>query len=228
MDRRYVIDNHIVEKYLNGSLSTPESQSFEEFYLYDQDTLEDLQAAQLLKQGLKNMPEAESYSGVSGPRRMTKMAPKLAASIAVAAGISSFIWLGTELGDRQNEIDALTERLVTLSQPSAGLEPLYLSATRGDSLPRSISLEQNNGQLVFALEVAPPDETRYTVRLVDSSGTELWRAPSVTTNDQGDIIVSVHPVGLSHEQTYQWEVLIDKNSSLVNFQSYGFKLTQKE
>ena len=228
MDRKYVIDNHIVEKYLNGSLNAPDTENFEEFYLYDQDTLEDLQAAQLLKQGLKNLPEVQDHSGSPKTRRVTKMAPKLAASIAVAAGISSFIWLGTELGDRQSEIDALTDRLVTLSQPSAGIEPIRLAATRGAAESRTVTLEQDGKQLVFALEVAPPDDTLYTVRLVDNSGKELWREPEVPTNSEGDIIVSVHPRGLTQEQTYQWEVLVDKQSALVTFQSYVFRLTQEK
>ncbi|MEM7283416.1 MAG: hypothetical protein AAF438_17505 [Pseudomonadota bacterium] len=229
MDRSYIVQNQIVERYLNGSLNTHEAEEFEAFYLHDQDTLEDLQAAQLLKQGLQDTVGQNRQATPPGQTKPRRIMPTLAASVAVVAGVSSFVWLSSELGNKQETIDHLTERLVTLAQPTAGIVPHYLEATRSsDGNVTEIRFTEKESQVVFALEVAPPDETNYTVRLSDNLGKEIWRQGNIATNDEGEIIVSVHSNGLNLESTYQWEVLVERDSVLVTFQSYLFELAEEK
>lgn len=54
MDRNYVIENQIVDRYLRGDLSDDESAAFEEFYLSDRETLAALELAEKLEIGLKD------------------------------------------------------------------------------------------------------------------------------------------------------------------------------
>lgn len=54
MDRNYVIENQIVDRYMRGELSNDENTAFEEFYLSDRETLAELELAEKLEVGLKN------------------------------------------------------------------------------------------------------------------------------------------------------------------------------
>ena len=49
MDRQYIRDHAVIERYLSGALTAEEEQAFEEAYLGDQELLDQVQAAERLR-----------------------------------------------------------------------------------------------------------------------------------------------------------------------------------
>lgn len=60
MNRQYIADNQIIEKYLMGKLSQHERDEFEQFYLSDQQTLDDLELARRLYNGFVALSKKSS------------------------------------------------------------------------------------------------------------------------------------------------------------------------
>jgi hypothetical protein len=58
MDRNYIQDHQIVDRYLQDALSEQEKADFEEFFLSDQETLAELELAEKLQQGLRDLDES--------------------------------------------------------------------------------------------------------------------------------------------------------------------------
>ena len=55
MDRQYIHDNRVIERYLSGQLSAAEEQALEEAYLADPDLLAELEATERLRDGIKDL-----------------------------------------------------------------------------------------------------------------------------------------------------------------------------
>ena len=53
MDRQYIRDNQVIERYLQGRLTADEETAFEEAYIGDPDLFQELRAAELLRRGLE-------------------------------------------------------------------------------------------------------------------------------------------------------------------------------
>lgn len=53
MDRKYIADNNVIERYLMDKLTPEERDEFEQFYLDDPETLGELETARRLRDGLK-------------------------------------------------------------------------------------------------------------------------------------------------------------------------------
>lgn len=65
MNREYIRDHQVIERYLRGALTPDEERGFEELYLGDPEILEELESAERLRQGLKAL---ENTGGLERPR----------------------------------------------------------------------------------------------------------------------------------------------------------------
>src|SRR5215471_16268862 len=84
MDRQYIRENQVIERYLNGELSAAEEQDFEETYLGDQELLDELELVERLRGGLKQL----KTRGELATRRKTQWFQTLASpQLAAAASI---------------------------------------------------------------------------------------------------------------------------------------------
>jgi len=59
MDEKYIRDNVLIERYLQGKLSDEESAAFEEQFLSSDALLDELEAAERLQQGLQDVTALE-------------------------------------------------------------------------------------------------------------------------------------------------------------------------
>jgi hypothetical protein len=91
MDRQYIRDTQVIERYLQRRLTADEEAAFEEAYLGDPELLKELETAELLQRGVKALgtpPRGEqretsvARSGVGSPRYA--LAASLVAGIALA------------------------------------------------------------------------------------------------------------------------------------------------
>src|SRR5262245_66509912 len=65
MDRQYIRDHQVIERYLKGELSADEEQAFEEAYLADQELLDEIELVERLGDGLKRL---KASGGIAAPR----------------------------------------------------------------------------------------------------------------------------------------------------------------
>ena len=143
MDRQYIRDNQVIERYLQGRLTADEETAFEEAYIGDPDLFQELKTASLLRRGLELHDADESgqqrpssaVRGVAAPRYA--IAASLVAGIALAASAYLFVEnsalrgetagfgitagarvvpLVTVRGSEPNRIEALS--LIHISEPT--------------------------------------------------------------------------------------------------------------
>jgi hypothetical protein len=89
MNRHYIRDHQVIERYLKGELSAVEEQDFEETYLGDQELLDELELVERLGGGLKRL---EADGGLRAQRRTGRLrflaSPQLAAAASVLLVVS--------------------------------------------------------------------------------------------------------------------------------------------
>lgn len=140
MDRQYIRDNQVIERYLSGALTADEEQAFEEAYLGDPELLDDLQAAERLREGIKELDHAGRLERLRPPGRGRPWfaSPQYAAAasvlFAVSLGFSAMLYR-ENITLRQDDLllGSATTRLVGLEAVRGG-NALELSAPAPDEL----------------------------------------------------------------------------------------------
>jgi hypothetical protein len=98
MDRQYIEDNQVIERYLQGKLTPAEEEAFEEAYLADPKLLVELRLAERLAEGLRDLDAGEHaspphsakwFDWVGTPRY--GVAASLVAALAVAGASLLFL-----------------------------------------------------------------------------------------------------------------------------------------
>ncbi len=59
MDRNYIAKHNIIERYLMNKLTPDERDEFEQFYINDPETLDELETTRRLLKGLRKLPQNE-------------------------------------------------------------------------------------------------------------------------------------------------------------------------
>lgn len=98
MDRQYIREHQVIERYLAGVLTGDEEQAFEEAYLGDPEILDQLQTAERLRAGLKDLNGAGRLERLrpAAPWRQWLKSPQYAAAasvlLAVSLGFSTMLY----------------------------------------------------------------------------------------------------------------------------------------
>jgi len=169
MDRRYIRDNDVVERYLKGALTADEEQAFEEAYLGNADLLSEIEAAERLRDGMKGLDSAGDLAR-SRPRWQQALAsPRYAMAatmlLAVSLGLSSVLY---------NENQLLRESAFPSTSAITRLVPLVSLRGGGDT---SIPAPADDEWVVFQLDAG---STKYAVyravldRLDGGAREEIW------------------------------------------------------
>jgi len=147
MDRHYIRDNQVIERYLSGALTADEEQAFEEVYLGDAEILDQLQTAERLRDGLKEADAAGRLERLRPPapwrQFWTSQRYATAASVllAVSLGFSTVLY-------RENS----NLREHSLSSTSTASRFIALESVRGGN----------------AATIAAPEQDEWTVLLLDA------------------------------------------------------------
>ena len=90
MDRQYIRDNEVIERYLSGVLTPDEEQAFEEVYLGDPEILDQIEAAQRLRDGIKGLAAAGRLERLRSPAPWRRMlaSPRYATAASMLLAIS--------------------------------------------------------------------------------------------------------------------------------------------
>jgi hypothetical protein len=183
MDRQYIRDEQVIERYLKGKLSAADEQAFEEAYLADPSLLEEVQLAERLRDGLKDQPPQQEPALRVQPRpRWLEIAgsPRygIAASLVAAAALLSsgvlFVQNQAPDGGRPGSFRASNARV------------LPLVATRGAGSANVVSAPAADEWTVLMLDTGLGDYDRYRAVLVRSgSDEELLRLDDMTPTYEG-------------------------------------------
>lgn len=142
MDREYISQHNVIERYLSDSLTEEELAAFEERCLWCQETLDELEVAERLREGLRDLSHGEAAVAPSGRGAIARVffSPQWAAAasvmLAVSLGVTGYLM----------RRDGVSPHGVATTQ-------IYMiEATRGDDAPP------------FVVRVAPED--RWVVLVV--------------------------------------------------------------
>jgi hypothetical protein len=183
MDRQYIRDNGVIERYLQGRLGPAEEQAFEEAYLADPALLEELKLAEHLREGVRQVGVADR-STVPTPQRhwlgfATSPRYAMAASLvaAVALVTSSALYV-----QNQGLRFAAGEPLVAAS----AMRVLPLVSVRGAGEANVIAAPSAGEWTVLLLDAGFTDYDRYRAALLRrSDGAELLRVDDLTPTYEG-------------------------------------------
>jgi hypothetical protein len=151
MDRQYIRDHNVIERYMARSLTAEEEQEFEESYLGNSEILDELQAAERLREGVKDLEGAGRLERMrSRPQWQRILAsPRYAAAASVLLAIS----LGFS-GVLYRENSELREGGISTTSP----------------IVRFVPIESVRGATVATIR--EPEEDEFTVLLLDAGITE--------------------------------------------------------
>jgi hypothetical protein len=88
MNREYISEHNVVERYLMGRLSDEELAAFEERCLWDQEMLDELEAAEGLREGLRDFDAGAVQSAPRRPLARWLLSPQWAAAASVLLVVS--------------------------------------------------------------------------------------------------------------------------------------------
>ncbi len=194
MNRQYVIDNNIVDRYLFDQLNGEEKIEFEAFYLACPETQDELLVTEKMMQGF----EASALAGRGrqrGPLLATAATtaparPERPWQIAsVAASLLAVIAVGFNVAGQQMP---LPDSSVDLNVPI-----LSLGATRGDGAARLIDLPNRDVRVAVALDLGLASADAYRVELLDQSETVVWSADQLVPDQYAALTFTLPPGLLS-------------------------------
>lgn len=169
MDRKYVIDNQLVQRYIRGKLDSAEQEAFEAYYLDCPETLVELEIEKTLSEGLAQQPlhsiSVENEKKWWWERLLSPPTPFVAAAMAVVVlmqGIFLFIV------HRDNEI--LVAEMAELMAPRVNEPAISLSIRRSVDNLSHIILTPEQRSLRLELEVRWPPAKLYQISIYPSGG----------------------------------------------------------
>jgi hypothetical protein len=222
MDHQSIDAASLAERYVTGRLAPEEAAAFEEHYLDCPSCCARVEAAERLQRGLRRLAE-EAAVRAPGPLRWSR-SPRLAlaaaALLAVAlvpawmerrevaslrSGLASTDRLNGELRQTRRDLAAEVEKREALSrelaagrQPQANLPVVPLTPVRGGEGPaRTLKLPEKPGWVALWVEPGDAGFPAYRATLSSAQGAVVLQASSLTLNDLGALLVTVHSTSLS-------------------------------
>src|SRR5262245_1111143 len=127
MDRQYIREHQVIERYLAGTLTADEEQAFEEAYLGDSELLTEVEAAERLRDGIKRLDGAGKLERSRSRWQQTFASPRYAMAatvlLAVSLGFSSMLYNENQILREGGSSAPLLTRFVSLeAQRSANVQ----------------------------------------------------------------------------------------------------------
>lgn len=204
MEHPQIDDEHVIDRYLAGRLSDAEEQRFEEHLFVCSSCLEQVEAGDEMRRGLRDVAAEEGIRAATAlglwaglRRRPGSQLAALAALVAVFVTLPAVIWW------QQLELSRL-RATGGFSAPTAEVQLASLGVTRAEELPE-LRPDPSKNALVLSLELPPGPAARYSVTLLDATGATLWQAHELTPNLYDSLMV-VLPSGFLSPGTYRFRV----------------------
>ncbi|MGI9343345.1 MAG: hypothetical protein ACR2QV_10870 [Gammaproteobacteria bacterium] len=201
MDRNFVNENQLVDRYLRDELSDDERADFEAFFLSDKETLAELELAEKLQIGLRECADRGLVEAAPTPGgfRRALTSPQWAAAASVLL-VCSLAFSGFLLTQLPNDPVAGATRLI----------PLY--ATRGADVPRVPSARADEW-VVLLVDPGFDPYDEYRAAVADTgTGEVIWEVVDLQPGYEDLLAVGV-PGGLLQGGSYEVRVLARSGSA---------------
>jgi hypothetical protein len=201
MDRNFVNENQLVDRYLRDELAADERAEFEAFFLADKETLAELELAEKLQIGMRECADRGLLDAApqTGWLRRALTSPQWAAAASVLL-VCSLAFSGFLLTQSPNDPVAGATRLV----------PLY--ATRSADAPR-LPPAQAGEWVVLLVDPGFDPHDDYRAALVDvSAGKPIWEVADLQPGYEDLLAVGV-PGRLLQGGSYEIRVLARSGSA---------------
>jgi hypothetical protein len=199
MDRQYIRDHDVIERYLKRSLTPEEEQAFEESYLGDSEIIDELQAAERLRDGVKELDGAGRLERVRPRPQWQRLlaSPRYAAAATVLLTVS-LAFSGALYRENRDlrESGSTGTSLLTTS--------VVLESTRGGSVT-TIREPAEDELKLLVLDAGPTEYDVYRAALTREVGDRsepIWRRADLRPELDGRILMSV-PGRLLRVGTYE-------------------------
>jgi hypothetical protein len=188
MNRQYIREHGVMERYLAGVLSAEEEQAFEEAYLEDTELLEELHAAERLREGLRELDTAGRLErSRPRPRWLRAVAsPQYAAAASVLLVVT--LAFSTVLYRENRELrqqDFAANTAITHLIP---LESVRGGATRSTPEPAA------NEWIVLLVDGGPASYDVYraaVIRRQDGAAEEVWSGTGLMPTLGGAVAIGL-------------------------------------
>lgn len=167
MTRHYIQEHDIVMKYLRGELSIAQQTEFEQFYLDDPETLDQLEAASALQMHLPRKTPS------SAGRRWFSLPTMVCSAASLLLGIA--LILPFQIGQGP------------VVQPN--IRTIVIDSNRGAESVVRIDRRPGEELMVLRLPVATV-ETDLTLRLT-RNGREILETPGLSSDYLGDVVLAL-------------------------------------
>lgn len=185
MDRQYVVDNELVERYLRDQLGVEQAEAFEQFFITCPDTMDDLELARALRKGMKEALATSEAAQTSEtqPSWLAKLlkAPLVPAVATVALVMLAVPWFFAATVDQDH---AAVESL----QPVRLSVPLLRSVGTAFQ-PAAVAPETPQAPVTLVLELGFSDFKQHQISVLPypSDKPVAVSAPNLTLQGEGDL-----------------------------------------
>ena len=192
MDRQYIQDHQVIERYLRGTLTEDEARQFEVAYVADSSLLDEVELAACLKQSVGELSAAGAIERARAPRFGFLRSPQYAMAASVLLAVT-LVFSGTLY--RENAA------LRSSSGPIAGPAPMRLVpifTLRGENAA-TVEAPDAGEWLVLLLDPGTAMHDTYravvTARGAAQGGEDVdsWIVPSLEAGDDALIPIGFPP-----------------------------------
>ncbi|MEM7282545.1 MAG: hypothetical protein AAF438_13055 [Pseudomonadota bacterium] len=183
MDRQYIEQNHIVDRYLMGKLSDDEQAAFEAYYFEHPDMLEQVKMAKSMQETVKQQADS-LVTPVPAPTMQPGVLERL---FPPQIGFALSLLLGLGL------IGLLLRSDPTVTTPDVQVLPAVdLIQSRGsDSAPR-VRVVEGLGGLILRMELGAIGYEAVRLELRPENDDAIWHGPAAVSPPIGAVNVMVN------------------------------------
>ena len=189
MNRDYIDENYVIERYVRGKLRDYELAAFEVYLLDHPDVVEEVQYAAGLQAALERAHD-DLFAEIAEPKHaQSPRAFNSTRTIAIAASVLLAIAIGTSavLYGRVSSMDDLVR---SAGDPVVIGREVWLEPVRGS---RDVVIEQGAGEaIILRVDVREMDADSYTIRIASDS--YAWEAPAIAPDDRRSLTLLLPPL----------------------------------
>ena len=192
MDQKYIQENQVVERYLQGKLAPAEAEAYEAYYLTHPEVMDELELAERLKQGLEVVEESGYFGPSRGPAGRISGLFTVLTSPQYAAAASILLLVSLTFSSMIYRENLRLTDPAPIAGSASRLELIF--ALRGAGDVREISAGNESESVVLLLEFASPSYASYratVTRESDGGSQEVARLAGLERGFQDYLAVSI-------------------------------------
>jgi len=191
MDRRYIDENQIVDRYLMNKLSGEESDTFEQFFLEDPELVREIEVRKRFIRGLREADRTGLLQlGDNEPSSLWRWLPVMRPPFPAVAAVSAAILLMVTVL-QYNQITRLqsvnaehVSQIGQLMAPQVNTLLVPLGLTRGVATGAGpvirVHLSPEVEQVILSLDIELLNFDNYRLSLDRKGGGQLWSSDSAS------------------------------------------------